>query len=56
MAVADVEQRGVDALLGDRLAVDERHLERIAVQRSAESMSSTATPMWSMVDSIRAGA
>ena len=33
MAVADVEQRRVDALLGDRLAMHERHSERVAVER-----------------------
>ena len=32
MAVADVEQRRVDALLGDRLAVHERHPEHVAVE------------------------
>ena len=31
VAVADVEQRGLDALLGDRLAVDERHAVGVAV-------------------------
>ena len=33
VAVADVEQRRVDALLGHRLAVDEWHAELVAVER-----------------------
>ena len=33
VAVADVEQRRVDALLRHRLAVDERHAELVAVER-----------------------
>src|SRR5687768_16859772 len=31
VAVADVEQRSLDSLLGDRLAMDERHTVGVAV-------------------------
>jgi hypothetical protein len=31
VAVADIEQDSLDALLGDRLAVNERHPEHVAV-------------------------
>jgi hypothetical protein len=33
MALADVEQDRLDALLGHRLAMHERHPERVAVER-----------------------
>ena len=49
VVLADVEQHGLDALLGHGLAVDERHavgLPRAA--RSAASRSATAMPMWSI--------
>ena len=49
VALADVEQHGLDALLRDRLAVHERHAVGVACGASiAASRSATATPMWSM--------
>ncbi len=33
VAVADIEQHGLDALLTDRLAVDQRHPQAVAIER-----------------------
>ncbi len=53
VAFADVEQRRLDALLVHRLAVDERHPERVRGRRRARRrVESTATPTWSIADSI----
>ena len=49
VALADLEQRRLDALLGDHLAVHELHPRAArAIGASAASSPSTATPTWSM--------
>ena len=48
VVLADVQQHGLDALLLDDLAVGDLELEAVAVELERGSISSTATPMWSM--------
>ena len=56
VAVADLEQQRLDALLLDGLAVLLAHAEAARGRASiASSMSSTATPMWSMRSEHGAG-